>query len=155
MTKIYVFSDSHGSIDGMTAAIERGRPDIIIHLGDCTADCDELRRRFPKAKISKVRGNCDFRSAVPEILKMSVEGRLIFATHGHAFNVKNSYTRVCYAAMEADADILLFGHTHIPHRDRGPGMEIMNPGSVGTGAKPSYGSIIIEGKNIVTEIVYI
>ena len=155
MTKILVFSDSHGEVESMVRIIESANPDIVIHLGDYTSDCDQLCRKFPELQITGVRGNCDYRSAVPELRKLYVDGKLIFAAHGHVYNVKSGYTRICYAAMEADADILLFGHTHIAHRDTGLGMEIMNPGSIGRGAHPSYGVIIIDGDNIKTEIVYI
>ena len=154
MTKIFVFSDSHGEIENMVRIINGGSPDVVIHLGDYTSDCDELKRRFPDMQITGVRGNCDYRSAVPELRKLQIEGKLIFAAHGHAYNVKNGYTRICYAALEADADILLFGHTHIAYRNTGLGMEIMNPGAIGRGVHPSYGVIIIDGDRVDMEIVY-
>ncbi len=155
MTKILVFSDSHGEVENMVRIIESAQPDIVIHLGDYTSDCDQLCRRFPELQITGVRGNCDYRSAVPELRKLHVDGKLIFASHGHIYNVKSGYTRICYAAMEADADILLFGHTHIAYRDIGLGMEIMNPGSIGRGRNPSYGVITIDKDKIELEIVYI
>lgn len=155
MTKILVLSDSHGEVESMVQAVEAEQPDIVIHLGDYTADCDRLCQRFPKLQITGVRGNCDYRSAVPELRKLHVDGKLIFAAHGHVYNVKSGYMRICYAAMEADADILLFGHTHIAHRDTGLGMEIMNPGSIGRGRNPSYGVITIDGDKTELEIKYL
>ena len=155
MTKIFVFSDSHGDVDDMCRIIMAGAPDLVIHLGDYVSDCDELRRRFPDIQIANVRGNCDYRSAVPELRRLNIEGKSIFAAHGHVYNVKSGYTRICYAAMEADADILLFGHTHIPYRDTGLGMEIMNPGSIGKGAHPSYGVITIDREKTELDIVYV
>lgn len=154
MTRIFVFSDSHGEVDNMVKVIKNGKPDMVIHLGDYSSDCDELIKRFPELRITGVRGNCDHRSASPEMRKLFVDGKLIFAAHGHNYNVKSGYTRICYAAMEADADILLFGHTHIAHRDSGLGMEIMNPGSIGRGARPSYGIIVIDGDSIGVEVRY-
>ena len=155
MSKIFVFSDSHGEINDMIRIIEEGSPDMVIHLGDYTADCDDLCRKFPDVRITGVRGNCDYRSAVPELRKLHVDGKPIFAAHGHVYNVKSGYTRICYAAMENDADILLFGHTHIAYKDSGLGMEIMNPGSIGKGIKRSYGVITIDGDKVDLEIVYI
>ncbi len=154
MSKVLVFSDSHGEIENMRRIVLAEKPDVLIHLGDYVSDCDELRNLFPELQIANVRGNCDYRSAVPELLRLNVDGKLIFAAHGHVYNVKSGYTRICYAAMEADADILLFGHTHIPHRDTGLGMEIMNPGSIGRGARPSYGIINIDGNNLELKIEY-
>ncbi len=153
MTRICVFSDSHGDVERMKSAVLNERPDLVIHLGDCTADCDELRREFSTPDIRNVRGNCDRFSAAPELLRTEAAGKRIFAAHGHRYDVKNSYNAICYAAMEAEADILLFGHTHIAYRDSHLGMEIMNPGSIGRGISPSYGVILIDGGEISTFIV--
>lgn len=32
---ILVLSDSHGNISNMEEAVEREKPDMILHLGDC------------------------------------------------------------------------------------------------------------------------
>ena len=58
-----------------------------------------------------------------------------------------------YAAKEQGADILLFGHTHMPMTDCDEGLHIMNPGSC-AGYFASYGYIdITEKGDIVTNIV--
>ena len=155
MTKIFVFSDSHGEVDKMVDIISRDKPDMILHLGDYTSDCDELRDRFPKMDIRNVKGNCDRYSAKPELLVINEGGKKIFACHGHKYNVKEGYTNICFAALEKEADILLFGHTHKAYRDTHLGMEIMNPGSIGKSAKPSYGVIILDGSSLQMDICYV
>ena len=45
--KVLVFSDSHGYNMAMAYAIEREKPDAVIHLGDHTDDADDIRRAFP------------------------------------------------------------------------------------------------------------
>jgi len=35
---ILVLSDSHGNISNMEEAVEREKPDMILHLGDCWRD---------------------------------------------------------------------------------------------------------------------
>ena len=40
--KYLVLSDSHGNVDNMVRAVEREKPDGIIHLGDCWRDAEEL-----------------------------------------------------------------------------------------------------------------
>ena len=155
MTRICVFSDSHGSLAKMKEIVRAEKPDMVLHLGDLVSDCEELRREFPQLDIRNVRGNCDYRSAVPLLLRCTVEGKQIFAAHGHAYQVKSGYTRICYAALEAGADILLFGHTHIPYRDHALTLDILNPGSIGPGYKPSYGRITIDAGTVETEIVYL
>ena len=39
--KYLVLSDSHGNVDNMVRAVEREKPDGIIHLGDCWRDAEE------------------------------------------------------------------------------------------------------------------
>ena len=39
----------------MVAAIEREKPDAVIHLGDYTEDARELERIFPLLPIYRVR----------------------------------------------------------------------------------------------------
>ena len=45
--KYLVLSDSHGNVDNMVRAVEREKPDGIIHLGDCWRDAEELNELFP------------------------------------------------------------------------------------------------------------
>ena len=41
--KVLVFSDSHGNETNMITAIEQETPDMVLHLGDCWEDVQELR----------------------------------------------------------------------------------------------------------------
>ena len=47
MKRILVLSDSHGNVNNMVTAVGRLHPDMIIHLGDCWADAEQLHRKFP------------------------------------------------------------------------------------------------------------
>lgn len=154
MTKICVFSDSHGYGDPMLHAIRVESPDLIIHLGDGESDLAKVKGNFPDLEIRSVRGNCDVFSAEPVLLQTEVEGKKIFATHGHTYNVKldRDYRRLRYAALESDARIVLFGHTHIPYHDRCWGMEILNPGSICAGPSPSYGVLVIDGDDMTAQL---
>lgn len=42
MKRILVLSDSHGNVNNMVTAVSRLHPDMIIHLGDCWADAEQL-----------------------------------------------------------------------------------------------------------------
>lgn len=61
-----------------------------------------------------------------EIFKVC--GKTIFVTHGHLYDAKSGLYRITSAAREAGADILLFGHTHMPLTLYEDGLYIMNPG---------------------------
>ena len=56
---IAVFADSHGELDGMCAAIDGHRPDMVLHLGDYARDAESLEKYYPGLDIRYVRGNCD------------------------------------------------------------------------------------------------
>ena len=57
--KILVFSDSHRSLSGMYAAIDRHSPHQAIHLGDLMDDAEEVAQHYPKLPFCMVPGNCD------------------------------------------------------------------------------------------------
>ena len=153
--KICVFSDSHGRPDAMLAAVARERPAMCFFLGDGERDLQRLEKRFPARPVQAVRGNCDLRSALPLQLRCAVGGVRILAVHGHLHNVKYA-PALCdlrQAGLDAEADVLLFGHTHRAFRDRSLGMEILNPGSIGAAAHPSYGLLRVENGRAETEII--
>ena len=138
----------------MIRAVRAEDPDLVIHLGDGEGDLYRLERTFPDLPLEHIRGNCDWRSAAPRCLRTTVAGRRIFAVHGHEHEVKRdpSLRKLLYAALEDDARIVLFGHTHAPVVRRELGMDIMNPGSIGTGAAPTYGVIRIDGGRVTMEL---
>ncbi|MCM1217157.1 MAG: YfcE family phosphodiesterase [Roseburia sp.] len=154
MEKVCVFSDSHHCVVNMMRAISLETPDYIIHLGDGESDMHPVKKEFPEITAYCVRGNCDLHSALPLVQKIEIEGKRIFAAHGHMYNVKSDSTfwDLRCAAMEADADIVLFGHTHLPFKDRSLGMEILNPGTIGNVERPRYGVISIGNNTVSTEL---
>ena len=131
--KYLVLSDSHGNVDNMVRAVELTKPDGIIHLGDCWRDAEELHELFPRLPLEQVPGNCDFgRFEALERVLILDDHRVLIA-HGHTLGVKTGLLRAQYRALEQNADLLLFGHTHAPR----PMM--MNPGSIGDPRRPTYG----------------
>lgn len=155
--KFIVFSDSHGDVDHMIRAVRLENPALCFFLGDGEYDLTRLQRRFPSLPVNAVRGNCDLRSTLPRALTCAAGGVRIFATHGHLFGVKHDpiYRELCEAALAENADVVLFGHTHEPFRDRTMGMELLNPGSIGPTTRPSYGLILLDGDRIETAVRYL
>ena len=141
----------------MIEAVRREKPALCFFLGDGEGDLVTLRGRFPDLPVNAVRGNCDLRSTLPRALSCAVGGLRIFATHGHLYGVKHDpiFRELCYAALEENADVVLFGHTHAPFRDRTMGMELLNPGSIGPTTRPSYGLILKDGDTVETAIRFL
>ena len=63
----------------------------------------------------------------------------VLIAHGHTLGVKTGLLRAQYRALEMNADILLFGHTHVPLVDAASRPMMMNPGSIGGPRRPTYG----------------
>ena len=139
----------------MLSVVEQKLPDYLIHLGDGEQDLYQLEARWPLLPIIHVQGNCDRFSTAEYVFCEEIAGKRIFATHGHRFNVKFDSTlqSLRYAAMERNAEILLYGHTHEPFQDFYMGMHILNPGSAGASYCPTYGEIHIDKETVSVEIL--
>ncbi len=146
--KWMIASDLHGSAyycRKMLEAFEREGADRLFLLGDLLyhGPRNDLPREYaPKEVIPLlngkkevllcVRGNCDAEvdqmvlefPVLADYAVLPVERRLIYAPHGHIYNVKN-------LPPLAPGDVLLHGHTHVPAwTEFGQGNLYLNPGSV-------------------------
>lgn len=151
--KILVLSDSHGSVSNMEQAVELTDPDEIFHLGDCWRDAEKLHDLYPAVPMEQVPGNCDFRPLEPAEKLLLRGGRRILICHGHTYGVKQSLLSAGYAAQERQADLFLFGHTHRPFCDQRGGSLLLNPGSIGDFAHPSYAVVRVEAGVLRTELL--
>ncbi|MGN0443071.1 MAG: YfcE family phosphodiesterase [Acutalibacteraceae bacterium] len=144
--RILVMSDSHGNARNVSYAIEQeNTAEYIVHLGDGERDMEPHLWAYPNKTVIQISGNCDFCSMNPSSQLFICEGRRIFATHGHPYYVKSGLTSLYFAAKEKNADIALFGHTHIAHLEIYNGITFLNPGSLADG---SYATIDITPKGI-------
>ncbi len=150
--KCLCFSDSHGTSSYMRRALKL-HPDaeVIFFLGDGLSDLEELVYDRTKAWLA-VKGNCDYVSEVggnfaKKLDSITICGRKILFTHGDLYGVKYGTDGIISLAREQDADVVLFGHTHIPFEkylsDGDKPLYLFNPGSVGVPyrAETSYGII--------------
>jgi len=143
-------SDSHGSKNNMLDAISKESPEYILHLGDNERDCSVIEAAYPHIPLRKVRGNCDRGYPGLDIDEFVLCEKRFFMTHGHIHGVKTGNVNIKQAALTQNADILLFGHTHIPHYAVFENLTIINPGSIGSGTK-SYAVLTIESGVIECE----
>ena len=142
--KMLVLSDSHGNLDNMVRAVEQTRPNRIVHLGDVMRDGEKLHALFPAIPFDQVPGNCDLAAFdAPEKL-LFLENKRILLCHGHTLHVKEGLLTAMYAALEKQADVLLFGHTHRVFSEVRNGVAMLNPGSIGDALRPFYGEVILE-----------
>jgi uncharacterized protein len=151
LMKILVASDSHGNTQALLDAVFDTSPQLVLHLGDYERDCDKLRAAYPLLTVRAVRGNGDLRSREPDHDEFVLENKRFFMTHGHLYGVKTSLDSVLNAGFLRRADILLYGHTHRAFREEYDGMLVINPGSVGLGAK-TYAVLEIEHGAVKCEL---
>lgn len=154
--KIIVVSDSHNNLRALEKVIGNIYADLYIHLGDGERELDKICIRYPDKQIYHVKGNCDFASLSSDELLISPDDKnVIFAVHGHLYNVKYSLENLKAAARRKGANIVLYGHSHERHNEYDNGLYILNPGSVSCprdGNKPSFGVIELLPDGIITNI---
>ena len=151
-TKILVFSDSHGYCGNMAEAIDAEKPHYCIHLGDGEQDLDTIAILYPNLPIMNVRGNCDGWSSTPTEAVFTIAGKRIYCVHGNLHRVRRTELspELEADARAAEADIVLFGHTHKALYTGASGMEVLNPGTIRNDPAASYA--VIETENGKTEI---
>ena len=146
--KIGVISDSHGDKKTIEKAVKQmAGVDAIFHLGDYAKDGKYIHGLHP-GQLYVVSGNGDFfiDANTPNELTVEIDGKRIFATHGHKYKVKDGLNPLYYKGLELGANIVLFGHTHISQVIRVGEMVLLNPGSISrprNTQRPTYGIIEI------------
>ena len=156
--KILVLSDSHHITGYMLRAVEQIRPDVIIHLGDRISDARKLQSLHPEPEYHMVCGNCDPEAEDDMEQLLTLGGARVFLTHGHRYGVKSGLQMLIDKARRSEADVALFGHTHIALLRQLPGLWLMNPGQMlrhDSEVPASYGVVKIENGEPICGIGYI
>ncbi len=138
--KILVLSDSHAALSFMRLAIEKVKPDQVVHLGDHFDDGAAMAQENPHLRFHQVPGNCDRYRCDPNqvpILCYDIGGVRFYMTHGHLHGVKSGPGHLLAEARKSGAQAVLFGHTHRAECFCRDGLWVLNPGSCG-----SYGGSV-------------
>ncbi|MBP3402018.1 MAG: YfcE family phosphodiesterase [Clostridia bacterium] len=158
--KCLCFSDSHGDTYNIRRALSM-HPDaeVVFFLGDGLSDLEHFVNDRSRAFLA-VRGNWDISaifgdSFVKNVDMITLLGHRIVFTHGNNYGVKSGINGIVELARDKNADLVLFGHTHLPFEkyipDVNRGIYLFNPGSIG-GRRPagaSYGVINITEQGIL------
>ncbi|MEO1442717.1 MAG: YfcE family phosphodiesterase, partial [Chloroflexota bacterium] len=160
--KIGIISDVHANLPALKQALALlaiHHPDSIICAGDLVDrgdDNDAVVMHMRQAGIPTVRGNHDFSGArnsffqpetrkflheLPPELRFEWEGRSVYVTHASPWSHMHYIFPYVYDSQfrrvirEAQADIVILGHTHTPMQATLPdGSVILNPGTTNPAA---------------------
>ncbi len=122
--RIIVVSDTHGDTQ-FRQVLDAYQADAIFHAGDSELDYDAKAMQG----MYRIRGNNDRDVRYETELSVTLGGKTIFITHGHLYDIYNGLQRLDYRAQEVDADIVLFGHTHLLGAEQVGETLYLNPGS--------------------------
>ncbi len=123
--RIGVIADTHGLLRQQVLNVFAG-VDHILHAGDIGGEdvLDALRKIAP---VTFVRGNNDGDDGFG-VLRTKIGGLRILLTH-----ILPRPARMRAAVREAipSVDLVVFGHSHLPHNEVIGGVRFFNPASAG------------------------
>lgn len=138
--RIGVISDTHGVVHPAVPEVFKN-VDHIIHAGDICGEhvLEALRKLAP---VTSVEGNNDYAQTEmaglgmtematgEDILRFSLSGLRILLTHILPRPAKRD-GRVVESLKSEPADVVFFGHSHLPHNEVLDGVRYFNPASSG------------------------
>ena len=134
---------------------EMEKADLVIHCGDFKEDAvlRFFQERFPLEAVQGNRDSAGIRSQLPERKVIHIGGTKVGICHGWGSPFRLAAK---IKARFDPADIIIFGHSHIPFHKKLNGTILFNPGTASGLAlklKKTYGRIIIDQEKILCEIV--
>jgi hypothetical protein len=140
--KIMIVSDTHGRLGNFETVLQKEKPiDMLIHCGDIERD-SEVLPLMVSCPLYIVSGNNDWGSALDRECVIDVGKHRILVVHGHYHSVYHGLDALVATAKTKAADVVCFGHTHVPVIKERDGVTLVNPGSLSyprqTGRTPSY-----------------
>jgi len=133
------------------------RADVILHAGDVLVG-DVLDELGGFAPVHAVLGNndVDLAGVLPETLQVTLGGVLVAMIHDSGASTgRAGRMRRCFP----DADVVVFGHSHIPWNEIGlDGQLLFNPGSpTERRAQPHHtlGTLDLEGGRVTTAEIHV
>ena len=162
MTHVVLLADTHIRRHGTRRLPEAAYPyleaaDVVLHAGDILVGevLEELREFAP---VHAVLGNNDAElvGLLPETLAIELDGVRIGMVHdsgqatGRAARMRRRFP---------DADVVVFGHSHIPwHHSGVDGQLLLNPGSpTERRAQPHHtlGTLDVDGGRVAASAIHI
>jgi len=151
--RILVFSDSHGDSESMAKVMKRFYPDAAIYLGDGIDDFLVLEKDFPNTKFFNIAGTIDDKGDPPRLERF--EEVAVYMSHEEGFAKIKADRGNIFEAIKLNAQIVLYGHTHVPELFVYRGITFMNPGTISEvyGFR-TFGLIDVIGDDYLCEVMF-
>jgi len=128
VTRIGIISDTHGLLRPGVADLF-ANVDHILHAGDVGGE-HVLRALRELAPVTYVGGNNDDGSDGLDIVRVTLGGMRILLTHILP-KPEKPRAEVIASLKKQPADVVVFGHSHLPHNEVIHGVTFFNPASAG------------------------
>ena len=125
--RVGIIADTHGVIHPRVEELFTN-VDHIVHAGD-VGGAHVLRALRELASLTYVDGNND-EATGEEIVRFDLGGIRVLLTHILPRPHKLA-ARVADSLRERPADLVVFGHSHLPHHEVVDGVTYFNPASAG------------------------
>lgn len=150
--KILIISDSHGKTDNIDKVLNKvGMIDLLIHLGDYESSEHYIEAVAP-CQLEMISGNNDFYSERPNEKVIQIGNYKVLILHGHRQRVYYGLDSLKNYGLSLGANIVMFGHTHIPYIEVDDHITLINPGSISLprqeNRKPSFIIMEIDRNNM-------
>lgn len=143
--RLGITGDTHGDARALRQILTLAPPvDKWLHTGDHAQDAN-LLQRLTGLPVLRVLGNCDGApgpEAAANVDEIFVEeGWRLWLTHGHRYMGHTRVAELAWWARQLEADIVVYGHTHVPMNEYYGETLLLNPGSPSRprgGSSPSF-----------------
>lgn len=133
--KILVISESCGNVGPILTAIDREKPDVLIHLGGGIRDLADLTF---SGKVYAVRSGSEFGKKLPTASKLSYDREMILFTHADGMSMPKDQAALAELATTQGATIVLFGSDAEPTYFEQNGVKFVCPGHIYDRKKGTY-----------------
>ena len=127
VTRIGIIADTHGILHPRVAEVF-ANVDHIVHAGDIGGE-HILRALRELAPVIFVRGNNDDDDGLL-IVRKTIGGTKLLITHILP-RPRKLRAEVAASLRRTAADVVVFGHSHLPHNEVIGGVRFFNPASAG------------------------
>ncbi|HEV2722956.1 MAG TPA: metallophosphoesterase family protein [Thermoanaerobaculia bacterium] len=127
VTRIGIIADTHGVLHPGVLEVF-ANVDHIVHAGDVGGE-HVLRALGELAPVTFVRGNNDDDDGLA-IVRKTIGGMRLLITHILP-RPRKLRAEVAASLRRTPADVVVFGHSHLPHNELIGGVRFFNPASAG------------------------